>query len=131
MSKKTNAAAVPAIDGAFLAMIQNHRHGEALSDLAAAMREVTLAVASTGESGAILFKLKIKRAAKGGALLVEDEIKTTIPKSETPGSIFFGDDKGNLLREDPNQQKLPLRAISGGAPSEETQSLRKAMEMNE
>jgi hypothetical protein len=111
--KKTNEQA-PAIDGAFLAMIQNHRRGEALSDLAEAMREVTEAAQLTGKGAVLTLKIKVKPASKGGAMVVVDEIKMTLPKAEAEGSIFFADEAGNLLREDPNQKTLPLRSIEGG-----------------
>lgn len=124
--KTTNqsADAGPAVDGAFLAMMQNHRRGESLSDLAAALREVTEAVRHTGKPGSVTLKVKIRPAAKGGAMVVEDEVKTTLPKSEIEGSIFFADDQGNLLREDPNQRTLPLRSIEGGA-AENNEPLKK------
>lgn len=95
-------------------MMQNHRRGEVLSDLAEAMREVTDAVIATGKGGVVTLKVKIHPASKGGALVVEDEVKTTLPKESGEGSIFFADDKGNLLRDDPNQKTLPLRSIEGG-----------------
>lgn len=119
MAKKTVESDGPAIDGAFLNLLQNHRRGEVLSDLADAVREVTEAVRATGKGGKISFTLKIRQAAKSGAMVVEDEVKTTLPKSEAEGSIFFADDAGNLLREDPNQRQLPLRTVAGGQEPEE------------
>jgi hypothetical protein len=113
MKNKNNEAAA-AIDGAFLAMLQNHRRGGVLSDLAEAMREVTEAVQATGKGGVVILKMKIRPASKGGALVVEDEVKTTLPKESGEGSIFFADENHNLLREDPNQKTLPLRTVDGG-----------------
>src|SRR6185312_14852761 len=104
--KQQNNNEGPAIDGAFLAMMQNHRRGGALSDLAEAMREVTEAVTLTGKAGSFSLKVKVRPASKGGALVVEDEVKTTLPKTEAEGSIFFADEQSNLLREDPNQKTL-------------------------
>ncbi len=127
--KQTNATAHPAIDGAFLQMLQSHRRGETLSDLAEAMREVAGAVKMTGKAGTVMLKIKIRPASKGGALVVEDEVKTALPKAETQGSIFFADDKGNLLREDPNQTTLALRTIEGGK-IEDTTPLKKVAVQN-
>ena len=112
------------VDGAFLSVLQNHRRGGTLTDLAEAMREVTEAALATGKAGAVILKFKVRAAAKSGALVVEDEIKTTLPKTEAEGSIFFADDRGNLLREDPNQKQLPLRTVDGA--KEETMPLKTA-----
>lgn len=127
MAKTKTIAAQTHIDGAFLSVLQQHRKGEVLSDLAEAMREVAGAVTLTGKAGTVMLKIKIRPASKGGALVVEDEVKTALPKTETQGSIFFADDKGNLLREDPNQTTLPLRTIEGGA-EEKTVPLKKVAE---
>ena len=108
----------PTIDGAFLLMLQNHRRGEVLTDLATALREVTEAVELTGKVGAVSLIISVRPASKGGALVVEDEVKTKLPKAEGEGSIFFADDRHNLLREDPKQQTLSLRTVEGGAPKE-------------
>lgn len=114
MTKK-NTAAQPAIDGAFLAMLQNHRKGEVLSDLAAALRLVSNAVQLTGRPGAVTFKLTVQPASKGtaGALVVLDDIGTRLPKEDKTGSIFFADEAGNLVREDPNQMTMELRMVKG------------------
>lgn len=116
MKNKTNSEAAPAIDGAFVSLLQIHRHGEALTDAAEAMRLVTAAVRATNRPGSFTIKMVVRPASKGkaGALVVEDEIKTTLPKSDKEGSIFFADDKNNLRREDPNQMKLQLRTVDGG-----------------
>lgn len=119
MKNKTDGEAA-AIDGAFLAVLQNHRRGAALSDLADAMREVTEAVQATGKAGVVTLKFKVRAAAKSGAMIVEDEIKTTLPKTEAEGSIFFADADGNLLREDPNQRTLPLRTVDPANEQPET-----------
>jgi len=115
MKEKANQEA-PAIDGAFLSVLQNHRRGGALSDLAAAMREVTEAVLETGKGGAVTLKFKVLPAATSGAMIVEDEIKTTLPRTKPQGSVFFADHSGNLLREDPNQHQLPLRTVEAAQP---------------
>lgn len=128
MSDKNNGEA-PAIDGAFLAMLQNHRRGEVLSDLAEGLRDVTDAVRETGKGGKLILEIKIRPAAKGGAMVVEDVVKTSLPKTEAEGSIFFADSDGNLLREDPNQKTLPLREIQGGA-AEHTEPLRTVASLN-
>lgn len=118
-NKTTNAAPQPEIDGAFLSMVQLHRRGELLSDMSEALREVAGAVTLVGKGGFVTLKLKIDPAAKGGAMVVTDEIKVTLPKAEKSGSVFYVDGQGNLTREDPNQMKMELRVADGGKGKEE------------
>lgn len=118
----------PDIDSAFLSLLQQHRGGEVLSDLAAAMREVTEAVQLAGKPGAIILTIAIQPATSSGAVIVADEIKVKLPKEEKITSIFFSDDAGNLLRNDPRQKELPLRTVKGGVVEEEP--LRRAAEMS-
>lgn len=126
-TKKTNAESQPPIDGNFINFLQNHRRGEIISDLSSKVRELVDAVTRLGKGGTMMLKISVKPASKGGALVIEDEIKVAPPKEEVEGSIFFADKDGNLLREDPNQRMLPLKSIKGGVPEEE-QQLRRAQE---
>lgn len=119
MSQNTTKPEDAPISGAFITTLQNHRRGEVLTDLADSLREVTETVQNTGKAAKLTLSLKIRPASKGGALVLEDEIKLTLPKTETEGSIFFADSNGNLLRENPKQQKLPLRTIEGDKPENE------------
>lgn len=128
-NKNPQNTAEPAVDTAFSSMLQFHRGGEVISDLSEALRAVSGAVMLTGRAGSVTLKVTIKPAAKGGAMVVEDDITTKVPKADKQGSIFFADEAGNLLREDPKQFKLALRVIEGAAPVQPEQ-LRKVGEAN-
>jgi len=120
--KKTNETAKPNVDSAFMSLLQQHRHGEILSDLSESIRKVTQAVQDSGRGGSITLKIDIRPASKGraGALVVEDEIKEKMPTEDKTGSIFFADKNYNLIRDDPNQTVLELRTVEGIAPTTET-----------
>lgn len=128
--KKTNATSQPNVDSAFLALLQQHRKGEILSDLAESMRRVTQAVQESGRAGYLTLRIDIRPASKGraGALVVEDEIKEKLPSEDKAGSIFFADKSFNLTREDPNQQTLELRSVEGASTEQQPQPLKKAQE---
>jgi len=106
----------PGIDSAFLTLLQHHRSGQILSDLSAAMREVTEAAQLQGKPAAITLKITVKPASNAcGAVVVVDDIKTKLPTPEKKGSFFFSDDAGNLFRDDPRQKELPLlKTVDGG-----------------
>jgi hypothetical protein len=105
----------PRIDGAFLAALQQQRRGACMSDLSDALRTLTAAVQSTGRAGELTLKLKVRPASKGAgnAVVVEDDIRLKDPKTEQPGSIFFADADGNLMREDPRQLNMTLQTVDG------------------
>lgn len=121
---KTNATAEPEVDGSFLKVIQNHRKGGALTDLAAALREVAGAVSLVGKPGVVILKLNLL-PSKAGAFIVVDDISTKVPKADKEGSIFYADENHNLQREDPKQQVLQLRSVEGGAVDLQPAALKK------
>lgn len=119
MSKpnQNTAEAEPGISPAFLQLLQLHREGQILNDLADAMRDAIEAAQLQGKPAGITLKMVFKPAANGSnAMVVADKIKTTLPEPRPVTSFFFSDEKGNLHRNDPNQRELALRPVSGGAP---------------
>jgi hypothetical protein len=81
----------PPSGGALLSMMQNHRRGGVFTDASEAMRQVTEAVRLTGKAGKLTISFIIKPTSKGGALVVEDEIKTTASdKIDLPAEIKAG-----------------------------------------
>ena len=103
----------PHIDGSFLAMLQLHRHGTALTDLSAAMQTITRNVESAGRSGSFTLKVTIKPAGRGSGVAfdIEDEIKLSPPKQKSESSIFFSDEQGRLVRNNPAQAEMELKAL--------------------
>lgn len=106
----------PPINSAFLTLLQQHRSGQALNDLADAMREAIEAAQLTGKPSFISLKIGFKPAGNGsGAVVVADDVKVKLPQAEKVTSFFYTDDDGNLHRNDPRQRELPLRTVQGGA----------------
>lgn len=103
------------VNGAFVRALQIHRNGEVISDLSEALAKVTEHVMQTGRAGSVTLKLQIKQASAGGALVIEDEIKTVLPKADKVGSLFFAHPETfELMRDNPNQMALELKAVDGG-----------------
>ena len=111
MKNNRNNESAPAIDRAALSILENHKNGRIITDISAALKQVTAAVQLTGKGGSVTLTMKINPASKGDAstLVFLPKVKTSIPESEVPGSIFYADSDFNLVREDPNQAKLDLK----------------------
>lgn len=127
MNKNTNADAdsAPAVDRAFINVINNHEGGQTISDISAALKNVMSAVALTGKGGAVSLTMVIKPASKGlgGALTFTPVIKSKVPTLEPSASIFYVDADCNPVRDDPRQAKLNLKVVES-APSAAHQELR-------
>ena len=122
MSK--NAESKPAVDQAFLGVLTQHRNGALITDLSAAIKQVTAAVQLTGKPGKVTLSMSLKPASAGseGTLVFEPKVKTTVPETAPAGSIFYADSDYNLVREDPNQRKLPLQEVAE-TPTEKLREL--------
>ncbi|MEN6533338.1 MAG: hypothetical protein ABFD89_06725 [Bryobacteraceae bacterium] len=123
MKDKSNTESAPAVDRAFLNIIAAHRGGNIITEVSAAMKQVTAAVQLTGKGGSVTLTMDISPASKGdaGTLVFLPKVKANVPEAEAVGSIFYADADFNLVREDPNQQRLDLKVVeprkaAGGTP---------------
>ncbi len=101
----------PRPSNAFLQVMQTHDGGEVCNELAEAMREATQSVGLTGKAASIELRVKFTPAAKGAFGVVFSKPRVKKPEMERGSSIWFGDEHGNLFRENPRQATLPLRTV--------------------
>ncbi len=127
MSTNQPETEAPAADSRFLNLMQQHRGGEALNEMSAALREVVMAAQLTGKTATVTMKFTVKQAAKiRGAVTIEDSIAIKLPQLPKDNSLFYANEQGDLQREDPKQMKLKLRVIEAPAISEQgAETLRK------
>lgn len=109
---KTEQQDGPAPSNAFLQVMQTHDGGEVCNELAEAMREATQAVGLSGKAATIEFRVKFTPAARGAFGVVFSKPKVKKSEPERGSSIWFGDEHGNLHRENPRQQTLPLKTVA-------------------
>lgn len=76
--------------------------------------EVINAVVSTNKAGSLTLKIDIKPST-AGALAVKGTVAIKKPKGLPPESLLWPTPEGNLMEEDPRQQKLELKQVA--APS--------------
>jgi len=100
------------INGAFHAMLQTHRGGAALNDIADAMLAATDAARTVGKPASFTVKFTVTPAGTDGALMLDDDISTKLPRAPKRTSIFFANpETGALQRDNPNQMKLGLKIV--------------------
>lgn len=123
----TNAEAAPAIDRAFLNILSAHKGGTMISEVSAAIKQVTAAAQLTGRAGKVTLEMSLRPASKGTAstLVFETKVKAKVPEAEAPGSIFYADEDFNLVRDDPKQAKLDLRVVNTSEAQQPGEGLRK------
>lgn len=106
----------------FRHLLSNLRYGACEAELTDAIAEATRAAQDTGKKATITLTIEIKPRPHGGQYVIADTIKTKLPELPREETIMFGTPDGNLVREDPRQQKLPLRDVA--APAAATTEIR-------
>jgi hypothetical protein len=86
--------------------------GAVARELDAALHDIVKAVSNTKSKGKLVLTIDIKPAKGGQTAVVEAGIKAQVPTFErAPDYFFFGRD-GSLLRDHPDQKRLPLRDVA-------------------
>lgn len=104
----------------FYDFLREHRNGKAHDELSDALQECVASVVEEGRTAKLTFTVTVKKSGAGeGAFIVMDEIKTSLPKPDKGGSIFFVTPDNNLIREDPRQRSLALTEVRSAPPVRE------------
>lgn len=92
--------------------------GETLHDLAAALTSVATEVVETGQPGEVTLKLKLTTREQGDTMVqISDSITRKTPTPASRGQYLFAY-QGWLYSEDPQQAKLPFRAVDRPEPEQ-------------
>ncbi len=103
----------------FVATITDMRDGSLLQDLDESLLNVLAHVRNSGRKGEVTLKLTIRPASKGSVatLLLDAQIRETLPKLEFPTSVFYANDTGGLSRRDERQPEMSgLRRVEPPTP---------------
>ena len=82
------------------------------------LAELVAAVDSSGKQGKITLDITVKKATRGGAMHITGKVRLTKPAEEAMEAMLFATPEGNLVAEDPSQQKLDLKAVTTATPTE-------------
>lgn len=95
----------------FIQTVAEINAGALQEELSDALRTLVQEVRKTGGKGSLTLVLDIKAAKGNQSVIVDADVKLKAPKLERPTEFFFVGRDNSLLRDHPDQQKLPLRAV--------------------
>ncbi|MEU3162928.1 hypothetical protein [Streptosporangium sp. NPDC006930] len=97
----------------FAAVLQDIRNGQISDHAAISMQQLVAAVREHGKKGTLTLTICVEPMKNNpDALAVSAEVTLKAPREAPKAAIFFADNDGNLLRDDPRQIALPgLRRV--------------------
>lgn len=90
----------------FIDVLMRQGNGATNQELSDELREIVQRVRATGKTGTLTLQLKVELVKSTNSIVILDKISAKKPEYDRPSSLFFADDDGNLLREDPNQLSM-------------------------
>ena len=91
----------------FAAFLVEQSQGRTHAELSEGLRDLVARVIDTGKKGSITLTVSVAPMKdNNGVLVVSDIIKLNLPEHDRAASIFWPDQAGNLVRNDPNQASI-------------------------
>jgi hypothetical protein len=92
----------------FTDVLRDFRKGAVVAKASEDLQAVTQAVMETGKPGQLTVTITIKPPKSRGdnVLEVSAQVTPKAPQHDLPTAMFFADVSGDLLRDDPTQQRL-------------------------
>ncbi len=88
-------------------VLRDIRKGRVVDAASEELAAVVRAVLDTDKAGELTLKLKVKPQGKGdNAVIVSVAVASKRPQADLPDALFFADLDGDLLRDDPTQQRM-------------------------
>lgn len=97
----------------FALVLQEMRKGGLHTELGDELAELVLQCTATAKKGSLTITLNVD-PGDDGMVVIDDKIVVKAPRYDTAKTIYWTDERGNLLRNRPDQAPLPLREINGG-----------------
>ena len=91
----------------FAAFLVEQSQGRTHAELSEGLRDLVARVIDTGKKGSITLTVTVAPMKDNTeVLVVSDVIKLSLPEHVRAASIFWPDQAGNLVRNDPNQASI-------------------------
>lgn len=94
--------------------------GAWLDAVSQALADMVKQVEDTGKPGTLNMSIKVSKAGRAGALVVEGKHEVKVPKPAAEDALLWATPDGNLVDSDPSQAQLDLRSVpkQAGADAE-------------
>lgn len=99
----------------FADVLRDLAGGKTYEEAGSELANVVQAVMETGKVGSLTLTLKIKPNGEHSVIMT-DSITARVPQGNRGETLFYATSGGSLVREDPRQEKLPLRQVEGTRP---------------
>lgn len=88
-------------------ILRDIRKGRVVDTASEELAEVVRSVLDTNKAGAYTIQISVKPQGKNdNAVILGVKLSSSIPKMEQPEGLFFANLDGDLLRDDPTQQRM-------------------------
>lgn len=84
--------------------------GRTVDNLTEKLAEVTNAVLQTGKKGTLTLKIEVSKNSEHSVSLNEN-VDIKVPELSRGTAVYFKNNNGDLMRDDPRQPRLPLRRV--------------------
>lgn len=98
-----------------LETLHHINNGTLLFDASDKLAELVKAVDASGKPGTLTIKVHVRKASSM-AMAVRGDVTVKCPPESPLEALLFPTPEGNLLPDDPRQQKLPLAPAPAPAP---------------
>ncbi|SFK75397.1 hypothetical protein SAMN05216302_101470 [Nitrosomonas aestuarii] len=87
-------------------------NGSLVTSMENNLQKLVQAVDESGKAGKLTIVIDVKKATKGNAMNIKGQTKLTAPSTEHHESLMFATEEGELVTENPKQQKLDLNVVN-------------------
>lgn len=104
-------------DPKFTDTLAQLRHGSTSDELDAELAACIAAASLTGKAATLTVKITVKPQGNSGVYTFNDKVTSSIPVLDREATVLFQNADGDLVREDPRQQKMNFQDVSAPMPS--------------
>lgn len=98
----------------FADILRELNQGSVIDEAAVMLQDLVKAVRERGKKGTLTLRVDVQpMKGDAAALVVSAQATAKPPAGEPTSAVFFADEPGNLLRENPAQLKMTFREVAG------------------
>ena len=90
-------------------------NGSFITEAETELQNLIRTVEETGKTGNIALIISAKKVSRAGAMQIGGKVKITLPKVDPHEALLWPTPDGDLVADDPSQQKLDLKQVPAGS----------------